>query len=126
MGKTYEGRDHIGIKISSGGKKKPAIVVDGGIHAREWLAPAQVLYIIHQLVENPANKDYFSLVDWYLVPVLNPDGYEYTFTTVSSILLQFVINIHVKLFGDELSGDELSGDEFPTTNFQQRIGVSIF
>jgi murein tripeptide amidase MpaA len=28
----------------------------------------------------PQNKDILENVDWYFVPVLNPDGYEYTHT----------------------------------------------
>jgi murein tripeptide amidase MpaA len=74
------------IKISSGGEgHRPAVLVDGGIHAREWIAPAMALYIIHQLVEhNDTNSDLTDGVDWLILPVLNPDGYEYSHTTVSS------------------------------------------
>lgn len=73
------------IKISSGGGgTRPAVLVDGGIHAREWIAPAMVLYIINQLVENStANSALTDAVDWYILPVLNPDGYEYSHTNVS-------------------------------------------
>ncbi|XP_069671105.1 carboxypeptidase B-like [Periplaneta americana] len=83
IGKSYEGRDMIVIKISSGGSgSRPAILIDGGIHAREWIAPAMALYIINQLVENnAANSDLTDAVDWYILPVLNPDGYEYSFTS---------------------------------------------
>lgn len=83
-GFSYEGRNLTVIKISSGDTKdKPAIFVDGGIHAREWIAPAQVLYIIDQLVTNPENSILYENVDWYLLPLLNPDGYEYTFKKAS-------------------------------------------
>lgn len=84
IGKSYEGRDMNLIKISSGGNgKNPAIFIDGGIHAREWIAPAQVLYIINQLVENQTvTKSLTDNIDWYILPVLNPDGYEYTHTNV--------------------------------------------
>lgn len=76
------------IKISSGGGgHRPAVLVDGGIHAREWIAPAMALYIINQLVENnAANSDLTDSVDWFIVPVLNPDGYEYSHTTVRNTL----------------------------------------
>lgn len=89
LGKTYEGRDHLGVKISSGGTNKPAILVDAGIHAREWMAPMQGLYIINQLAENPNAAAAYKNVDWYIVPVLNPDGYEYTHTNVSTALQTF-------------------------------------
>lgn len=28
--------------------------------------------------------------DWYFVPVANPDGYEYSMTTVSAVFLKLV------------------------------------
>jgi murein tripeptide amidase MpaA len=75
------------IKISSGGGgTRPAILVDGGIHAREWVSPGMALYIINQLVErNAENSALTDAVDWYILPVLNPDGYEYSHTNVSEI-----------------------------------------
>lgn len=45
-----------------------------GIHAREWISPAVATYIIHQLVEFPENDGLFRNVDWYIMPVMNPDG----------------------------------------------------
>ncbi|PSN31887.1 hypothetical protein C0J52_20822 [Blattella germanica] len=82
IGQTYEGRDMIVIKISSGGSGNPAVLIDAGIHAREWIAPAMALYIIQQLVENNgANSELTNGLDWYILPVLNPDGYEYSHTT---------------------------------------------
>lgn len=87
IGLSYENRDMLVIKISTGGNgNRPAVLVDGGIHAREWIAPAMALYIIQQLVENNAeNSELTDAVDWYILPVLNPDGYEYSHTTVSKI-----------------------------------------
>ena len=56
-----------------------------GIHAREWISPAVVSYILRELVENyAANQDIVDRYDWYILPVHNPDGYEYTHTNVSS------------------------------------------
>ncbi|XP_015591347.1 carboxypeptidase B [Cephus cinctus] len=77
IGTSYEGRTIYAIKISSG-SNNPAILIDAGIHAREWAAPVTSLYVINELVENP---DLYANVDWYIIPTLNPDGYEYTFTT---------------------------------------------
>lgn len=42
-----------------------------------------VLYLLHELVENyAANLDLLKEVDWVIVPVVNPDGYAYTFDGV--------------------------------------------
>jgi len=82
IGTTSEGRDIVGLRISSGGNgSRPAVFLEAGIHAREWIAPAVALYILNQLVENyDSNKDLVDQVDWFVVPVTNPDGYEYTHT----------------------------------------------
>lgn len=43
-----------------------------------------VVYLLYQLVENySANMELLRNVDWVVVPVVNPDGYVYTFTNVS-------------------------------------------
>ncbi|XP_046736225.1 carboxypeptidase B-like [Diprion similis] len=80
IGTSYEGRPISGLKISSGGTGKPAILIDSAMHAREWIAPTSALYAINQLVENSENSDLYASVDWYIFPVANPDGYEFTHT----------------------------------------------
>ncbi|CAH0547504.1 unnamed protein product [Brassicogethes aeneus] len=79
IGNTENNRSIPLIKISTGGSNKPAILIDAGIHAREWIAPPVALYTIQQLVENATNIRLIQNVDWLIVPVLNPDGYTYTF-----------------------------------------------
>ncbi|XKL66650.1 hypothetical protein PGB90_010070 [Kerria lacca] len=86
IGKSAEGRDLKVIRISSDKSDieslKPAIWIDAGVHAREWISPAVALFIIKQLVEfNNTNKNLTQNVDWYILPVSNPDGYIYTHTT---------------------------------------------
>lgn len=87
IGYSFEFREIQMIKVSrNDGLSRPAIVIDGGIHAREWISPATVLYFIGQLVSgdefdySPKLLDKF---DWYFIPLLNPDGYEYSHTTSS-------------------------------------------
>ena len=55
---------------------------DGGIHAREWISPATVSGILRDILDN-TNTTFSSLLnslDIYLLPLLNPDGYEYSRT----------------------------------------------
>ncbi|KAG7210207.1 hypothetical protein KM043_011761 [Ampulex compressa] len=78
LGRSYEGRQMKGLKIAKAGPKKVAIFIDAGIHAREWIAPATALSILAQLVVNKTNEYLLEHVDWYIVPVLNPDGYQFT------------------------------------------------
>lgn len=86
-GITYEGRKVQAIKIGTRGKNKPIIIIDGGIHAREWISPAVVLYLIQELVEKSENRYMIEEVDWYIIPLLNPDGYEYSHEHVRTNIL---------------------------------------
>lgn len=73
------------IRISNGGTDNKSIIfIEAAIHAREWIAPPVALYIIHQLVENSSYANLYEDVEWVIFPVVNPDGYEYTHTDVSS------------------------------------------
>lgn len=85
IGSSYEGRPLYVVRISSSSSSgsKPAIWIDGGIHAREWISPAVATYVIQQLVEVPSNERLFANVDWYIMPVMNPDGIP-TFTAILS------------------------------------------
>ncbi|KAF6209147.1 hypothetical protein GE061_014891 [Apolygus lucorum] len=80
-GKTIEGRDLRYLKISSGKKNAKKFWVDGGIHAREWAATASAAYVMKELVENRSKyANVLNKVDFYVMPVMNPDGYEYSHT----------------------------------------------
>ncbi|XP_048760855.1 carboxypeptidase B-like [Ostrea edulis] len=83
MGYTYEGREVNVLKVTRGdGESRPSIFIDGGIHAREWIAPATVLYFINQMVYwDDYAPQLLNKFDWYFAPLLNPDGYEYSHTT---------------------------------------------
>ena len=79
IGSSIEGREIRVIKIGrprADGIAKPAVWIDGGIHAREWISPAAVEYVVHQLVENVGTEvnNLVDTFDIYVVPVLNPDG----------------------------------------------------
>ncbi|XP_033334259.2 carboxypeptidase B isoform X2 [Megalopta genalis] len=76
IGNSVEGRSLKVLRISNGKPNAPALWIDGGIHAREWISPAAVTYIIDYLVDNSDSLE----ADYYILPVANPDGYEYTFT----------------------------------------------
>ena len=78
MGKSFEGRDLLGLKFSKDGKNKSSLFIDAGIHAREWISHTTALYFIKELAENESNYYLFENINIFIVPVLNPDGYEFT------------------------------------------------
>merc|ERR1719487_914263 len=86
IGKSVEGR-HIPVIHLNGAKKanKPQIWMNGGQHAREWIAPAAVMYMTEHLLKDykkgdPKVKKLLDKFEFVVAPVINPDGYEYTFT----------------------------------------------
>lgn len=83
IGNSYEGRDTKGITIS-GGSGRTAVWLDATIHAREWLGTATHLKITRHLFEDYATdaevQRLLNTYDFHLLPVANPDGYEFTWT----------------------------------------------
>jgi len=50
LGNSWENRDILYLKIGTPkpGQQKNALFIDGGIHAREWIAPATAIWTIDQ------------------------------------------------------------------------------
>lgn len=83
-GTTHENRDLFYIKISTDrfvDTTKPIIVIEAGIAAREWITIPAAINIIQQLLL-PGNINLLNQVNWIIVPVLNPDGYEYSYSNL--------------------------------------------
>jgi len=87
IGKSIESRDIPAIRVSATGFNNNTvkrIFFQGGQHAREWIGPATVLYQTVKLLEN-YGKDatvtaLLDNVEFVIVPLSNPDGYEFAFT----------------------------------------------
>ncbi len=85
IGTTYEGRDIVLVKISKdveNADKKPAMLYTGNIHAREWIGHELALKFIEFVAQNqsvdPELERSLESSSIYMVPCLNPDGYEYS------------------------------------------------
>ena len=88
IGKSHEGRDIWVVTVTNRATgpadEKPAMWIDGNIHAAELTASTAVLYYLHQLVtlhggDDEAGRLVTQLLDTralYLCPRLNPDGAE--------------------------------------------------
>ncbi|XP_077168751.1 carboxypeptidase B2 [Paroedura picta] len=87
IGTSYEKRPLYVLKISNkeGTTHKNAIWIDCGIHAREWIAPAFCLWFVghvtHFRQRDRVMASLLQQFDFYVMPVLNVDGYEHTWTT---------------------------------------------
>lgn len=85
-GRTFQGRHLKGVKISfKPGKRN--VFIEGGMHAREWISPATMTYVINELLtsDNKTFREIAESFNWYIFPVTNPDGYEYSHKRVKSL-----------------------------------------
>jgi carboxypeptidase T len=85
IGTTYEGRDIMLVTISKdveSADSKPAMLYTGTIHAREWIGHELALKFIEYAALNgdvdPVLEKSLNESTLYMVPCLNPDGYEYS------------------------------------------------
>ncbi|KAI0530295.1 hypothetical protein GGR58DRAFT_493838 [Xylaria digitata] len=85
-GNSFEGRPIQGIHLwgASGKDSKPAIFFNGNVHAREWITSIAVEYILYQIVtgykSDPLVQKVLNNYDFYVLPVVNPDGFVYSQT----------------------------------------------
>ena len=63
---------------SSSVSQRKAIFVECGIHSSEWISPAFCLYLMNKLVETKKSKGPLNYFDFYLIPLVNPDGLNYS------------------------------------------------
>jgi len=83
VGTTYQGRTIYAVQVASKPYSgQPQIVYDGGIHAREWISPATVQFILFNLLSNYGKDAQITkMVDniqWTIIPIFNADGYQFT------------------------------------------------
>ncbi|CAG4957138.1 unnamed protein product [Colias eurytheme] len=78
-GKSHEGRNITGVKISRSSGKR-AIFIEGGQVAADWLSPTVITYLVDQLVRGDDEEAKAATEDfeWHIFPMINPDGHEYT------------------------------------------------
>lgn len=72
-------RKNIYEKAKKKKKKTKLYTLMSGMHAREWIGTAVATYILSQLIEKNATK-LLKTTDWMILPVANPDGYEFSHT----------------------------------------------
>ncbi|EAT46817.1 AAEL002000-PA [Aedes aegypti] len=79
IGWSVEGRPIRAITINP--DKQRTIIVDAGIHAREWITVSTALYLIKKLIEDGDQYRILHEYKWVIVPLVNPDGYIYSTET---------------------------------------------
>ncbi len=86
IGQSIEGRDIIATEITGPGDAsgRPVVFFNGCQHAREWISPATVTYVADRLCNlygtDARVTQLLDKVVVKIVPIVNPDGYVYTWT----------------------------------------------
>lgn len=87
LGYTFNSKPLTIVKVSSPKQEistpdKPGVFILAGLSAHLYLPVASSLYILNTIVTNLANNDslgeYFRKFDWYVLSLLNVDGYDYS------------------------------------------------
>ena len=91
VGTTGEGRQLWCLKISDNpevDEEEPELFYNSLIHAREPAAMEAVIYFMNHLLNqyagNPAIADLVNSREFFFIPCMNPDGYEYNRVTAPS------------------------------------------
>lgn len=86
-GESFEGRSIRSLQIEGNSHDflRPTIIINAGIHAREWLGVASVMHAIDDLLADyqagdPEAVQILTDVRLLVLPVLNPDGYAFTWS----------------------------------------------
>lgn len=81
VGASYGNRQIRGLRINAS-TNLPGIYLDSNIHAREWITSSSMLWIIEEILTGTSADAVYlrNNFRWYIIPNLNPDGYEYCHT----------------------------------------------
>jgi hypothetical protein len=81
IGDSVEGRDILALRFQPK-KPSPGILFVGEHHAREWMSVEVPLALAKYLLVNPKNdprvKRWLETYDIWIVPMLNPDGHQFS------------------------------------------------
>jgi len=87
IGQSLEGREIVAVDITGPGdaSERPALIFNGCQHAREWISPAAVTFFLESMLEgygdDPRITRILDNAVIKIVPVVNPDGYVFTWQT---------------------------------------------
>ncbi len=89
LGDTHQGRDILAVRITDDVADqpvgtRPAVLYQGTTHAREWISTEVTRRLMHWYADPTGNgsgaaKKLLDRRELWFIPVVNPDGYQYTF-----------------------------------------------
>jgi Zinc carboxypeptidase/Immune inhibitor A peptidase M6 len=87
LGHTVNGQEILALKVTKDASslrdgRRPAVLYASAQHAREWITPEMTRRLMHHVLDNygvdPAITGLVDTTELWFVPVLNPDGYDFT------------------------------------------------
>lgn len=82
IGRSIEGRRLLALRIGGTAADAQPMLIDGTLHAREWIAAMTTTCVADRLVRgyatDPAIRDFVDHTELWVVPVANPDGYQHS------------------------------------------------
>ncbi len=118
IGESYEGRDIWALTITNYStghpEDKPAMYIDGNIHAGEVTGCAVCMYTIQYLLNNYGDNDLVThLLDtrtFYILPRVNPDGAEVYLTSPETLRSSVRPNPEFEMKNNHLYREDVNGD----------------
>lgn len=88
IGKTIRGQDIVAYKVTKDARrvrdgKRPVTLYESTQHAREWISAETNRRLFKWFVDHAGDREIAPLLrqnEIWFIPVMNPDGYDYTFT----------------------------------------------
>lgn len=85
IGTSVQGRPIWALRIGGGSANATRMLINGTQHAREWISTMVTICVADRLVRgydsNPAIRAFVDATELWVVPIVNPDGYEYSWRT---------------------------------------------
>lgn len=87
IGRTAESRPIKALELTNNATDSDFVWLDALTHAREWITGSTLLYVLDALVAGEpasrgvAGRSALHSKNYIVVPVVNPDGYAYTWTS---------------------------------------------
>jgi hypothetical protein len=90
IGRSVNGQEILAFKVTAGAPwlpdgLHPAVLYSSAQHAREWITPEMTRRLMRHVLDgydtDQEIRGLLSRTELWFVPVANPDGYDYTFST---------------------------------------------
>ena len=82
IGTSIENRSIYALRVTEGGGNKPNVWFDGLHESNEWMSLEETIYLVHYFLANanvnPRVDNILRKANVWFIPLVNPDGYEYS------------------------------------------------